>query len=427
MIDAETEARIRRAVDDNFDDQLAFIAELVRQPSTRGNEAGAQDLMARTLRDRGYAVDQWPLRVDELKHMPGFSPVDIDYEAADATTVVGVQRSAGTGRSLIFNGHVDVVPVGPLDMWDSPPFEPRVADGWMYGRGACDMKSGMGAAIFAVEAIKRAGFRPAGDVQIHSVIEEECTGNGALACVQRGYRADAVLVAEPTGLRTQRTQIGVIWFQLKLRGRPVHVSVATTGSNAIVASTGIIEALKKLEGKWNARKADDPYFKDVAQPINFNVGKIAGGDWASSVPAWCTLDCRISILPGQDLRAAQREIEDVVRDAARNDPFLSNSPPEIVWNGFEAEPFTQEPDTPAELTLARVHKQVTGKDIAPRLSTATTDARFYGLYSRLPTLVYGPSGENSHGFNERVNIESVREAAKTMALFVADWCGLEPI
>ena len=134
------------------------------------------------------------------------------------------------------NGHIDVVPEGPLEMWDTPPFEPRIDNGWMYGRGVGDMKAGLAANLFALDAIRSAGFAPAADVFFQSVVEEECTGNGALACLQRGYKADAALISEPSDETLTSSQLGVIWFQVQLRGIPVHVERADTGSNAITVS-----------------------------------------------------------------------------------------------------------------------------------------------------------------------------------------------
>ena len=120
----------------------------------------------------------------------------------DAWNVVGAHRpKTPKGKSLILNGHIDVVPTGPLDMWSSPPFEPRISGGWMYGRGAGDMKAGLAANLAALDALARLGLKPAGDVYVQSVVEEECTGNGALACLQRGYRADAAIIPEPSGDR----------------------------------------------------------------------------------------------------------------------------------------------------------------------------------------------------------------------------------
>ena len=173
------QTQIQESVDQLFDQQVEFLAELVKVPSVRGHEAPVQDLIAATLRGFGYDVDQWRLNVDEMKHHPGFSPVM--YTTYDhAYNVVGTHRPpTTTGRSLILQGHVDVVPTGPWEKWDSPPFTPTIVDGWMFGRGAGDMKNGISTNLFAIEAIKRAGYQPAATIYQQSVVEEECTGNGA--------------------------------------------------------------------------------------------------------------------------------------------------------------------------------------------------------------------------------------------------------
>jgi acetylornithine deacetylase len=192
--------------------------------------------------------------------------------------VVGTYRPpTNAGKSLILQGHCDVVPPGPLDMWETPPFSPVIKDGWMYGRGACDMKSGTIGALYALDAIKAAGLRPTGRIHFQSVIEEESTGVGALSTLQRGYRADACFIPEPTGGKMVRSQVGVIWFRLKVRGHPVHVFEAGSGSNAITAAYHLISGLQKLEAEWNERAKSDRHFEALTHPINFNPGIIRGG------------------------------------------------------------------------------------------------------------------------------------------------------
>src|SRR5690606_33756200 len=160
-LDPATRQRILEAVDAGFEAQLAFTADMVRHDSTRGNEAAMQEFMARALGGRGLDVDHWKIEVADIEGLPGFSPVvDVDY--AQAFNVVGTHRpKVGKGRSRIVNGHIDVVPPCDATRWTPPPFEPRIADGRMYGRGAGDMKSGLAAAIFAFDAIRAAGFSPA--------------------------------------------------------------------------------------------------------------------------------------------------------------------------------------------------------------------------------------------------------------------------
>jgi acetylornithine deacetylase len=416
-------AALLAAVDEGFAAQLALTADLVRFPSTRGAEAQAQAHMADQMRRRGLEVDHFRIELDRIRGLPGFSPAHVSYD--NAYNVVGTKRAAETrGRSLILNGHIDVVPTGPLDMWTTPPFQPRVADGWMFGRGAGDMKAGLAACLAALDAISRAGFAPAADVIVQSVVEEECTGNGALACLERGYRAEAVVIPEPMNDKLLRAQVGVIWFQVKVRGVPVHVAEAGSGVNAIESAYRLMTALHELEDAWNARRGEYPSHADLAHPINLNIGRIEGGDWASSVPAWCTIDVRVAIFPGQSIAQAKREIEQTVLAAARRDPFLHNNPPQIVYNGFEAEGYVLVNAEAQIAVLGAAHARVFGSQLEIVASTATTDARFFGLYGDMPALVYGPRSEFIHGFDERVDLESLRKVTKTMVLFIAEWCGL---
>ena len=380
-------AALIAAVDEGFVAQLALTAELVRFPSTRGAEKEAQAFIADEMRRRGLEVDHFRIDLDRIRGLPGFSPAHVSYD--EAWNAVGTLRAKETlGRSLILNGHVDVVPTGPLDMWATPPFEPRVADGWMYGRGAGDMKSGLVACLAALDAVRRAGFAPAADVIVQSVVEEECTGNGALACLDRGYRADAVLIPEPMNEALLNAQVGVIWFQVTVRGAPAHVAYAAEGASAIEAAFRLMTALHELEASWNARRADYPSHANLPHPINLNVGRIEGGDWASSVPAWCVFDVRVAIFPGQPIAEAKREIEAAIRAASQRDPFLRTNPPKIVYNGFEAEGYVLEnAEAPVE-ALASAHRRVFGVGLETIASTATTDARFFGLYGDMPALVY---------------------------------------
>lgn len=420
---------ILSAVEANFDKQTDFLSELVSHPSTRGQEQSAQACMADALSDRGYEVDRWQIHVEDIRHLPGFSPVIGTYD--DAVNVVGSHKSlTSKGRSLILNGHIDVVPTGPLDMWDTPPFSPRIEGDWLYGRGAGDMKAGLVANLFALDALRSAGFAPAADVFFQSVVEEECTGNGALACLQRGYKADAVLIPEPFDETLVKAQTGVIWFQVHLQGLPTHVAYAGDGANAIEAAVPLINALHTLEKRWNAPEHRHHAFAHHDHALNLNVGKIVGGDWASSVPAWCVFDVRMGVFPGQDIKAARADIEATLLQAAEENSFLRHNIPKVVYHGFMAEGYAlsddkSEPASRAIKALGAAHKAVNEKDLEQMAITCTTDTRFFGLYADTPALVYGPHAEAIHGFNERVSLESIKRVTKATALFIADWCRLE--
>lgn len=425
-LDETLAAKILQAVDDGFDDQKAFTQKLIRYPSVRGQEHTAQDFIHKALSERGYAMDRWAIDEAAIKDHPGFSPVTVSYE--NAINVVGTHRPrVETGRSLILNGHIDVVPTGPESMWTRPPFEPWIDGDWMYGRGSADMKAGLVANISALDALRSLGFQPASTTYIQSVTEEECTGNGALSALLRGYRADAAIIPEPEDDKLVRANTGVIWCRVHLRGRPVHTRVAGSGFSAIDGAYTLMAALRELAEQWNAEKDRHPYFDDVDHPINVVFGKIEGGDWASMVPAWCWFDVRIAIYPGVHAKDAAREIEACLRAAAQNDPVLANNPPQVEYTGFFAEGYVLEEGSDAEHTLAKAHLRSYGSKLESFVTPGYLDGRVFVLYDDCPCLVYGPYSENIHGIDERVSLSSLKRVTGSIALFIAHWCGLEEI
>ncbi|WP_198381033.1 ArgE/DapE family deacylase [Roseomonas sp. KE2513] len=425
MPDPALLARLRSAVDHNFEAQTAFLTELVRFPSLRGREAPLQDWFARTMAARGYAVDRFTLADVPLASHEKAAPM-VDVDPAASVQVVATSRAPNPGgRSLILQGHIDVVPEGPAEMWTHPPYAGVVRDGWLYGRGANDMKAGVSAIVFAMDAIRDAGLRPAGDVHLQTVTEEESTGNGALATLLRGYRADACLIPEPTGGTITRAHTGTLWFRLRVRGVPVHVAVADAGTNAILSAMHLIRALQDHTVALNRAAERDPSFGAVRNPIKFNPGVIRGGDWASSTPSWCEVDCRIGLTPSMEVSEVMAGVERCVAEARAGDAFLANNPPEITWHGFQADGYVLAPGSEAERVLATAHEAAFGAPMEERLSTAVNDTRYYGRYYAMPALCYGPGGEGNHGFDERTNLDLLRKATLSIAGFIADWCGVE--
>jgi acetylornithine deacetylase len=418
--------RILRSVDDGFAEQIRHSQELIRFPSLRGEEHAVQDHVFRTWRDRGYAMERFLMDRAAIERHPGGAPFSPEH--SEAPIVVGIHRPREEkGRSLILQSHVDVVPTGPADMWTHPPFEPAIEGDWLYGRGGADMKVGHAAMTAAMDALRRIGLQPAATVYLQSVVEEESTGNGALMTHLRGYRADACLIPEPEEEMLVRANTGVLWFQVEVRGIPVHVREMGAGANAIDATQRVIANLRELEERWNEAKAGREHFADQAHPINLNIGTIEGGDWGSSVPAWCRIQCRIALYPGVSAKEAAQEIEAHVASFARADRFLANNPPRITWNGFFAEGFVLEPGSEAEAALGRAHEAATGEALKSFTTLGYIDSRVYALYDRIPALCYGPKTQNIHGFDERASIASIKRITGAMALFVAEWCGVEAL
>lgn len=311
------EQQIIDKIDELSSKMIDFARRLIAQPSTLGNEAPVLKLAEEELTKLSLDVVRVPVDVETLVNHPGWAPVPWDYEGR-YNLVATRPADASGGQSALFNGHLDVVSPEPISLWDRDPFDPQVEGGWLYGRGSGDMKSGVAAMTYALHAIEKAGFGLMGPVTIEAVIEEECGGNGALACLAAGYDAEAILIPEPFGPAILTAQIGVIWFKISLSGVPRHVFEAQAGVNAIEKCIPIISALRDLEAEMNAEV--HPAYASVEHPINLNIGIIKGGDWPSTVPAGAEFHGRLSFFPGQTYEKTQERIVETVGQAAQKDP-----------------------------------------------------------------------------------------------------------
>ena len=198
-------------------EQIEFLQQMIRIPSVTGNEGPIQEFMAKTLTEMGLAVDSFVPSLEELQKHPAYVAPAQPYEGRP--DVVGTLKGAGGGRSLLFNGHIDVIPEGSLDNWQHDPWSADIADGKMYGRGTSDMKSGAAAMTMAIRAIQACGIRLKGDLIVEYVMDEELTGNGTLACVMKGYKADAGICCETSSMCVQPGSIGRIWFTINVKGK----------------------------------------------------------------------------------------------------------------------------------------------------------------------------------------------------------------
>jgi acetylornithine deacetylase len=422
--DPALETEIFAAADAAQDGLQKLLADLVRFPTLNGNEAAAQDFMEQTFRDLGLATERFEVRDADLRTLPGYSPAVGHWPLHDNVVATHKPREAA-GRSLILNGHIDVVPVGAEELWSRPPFDPVIRGGRMYGRGSGDMKAGIAAYVTAFRALRTLGLQPAAPVFLQSVVEEECTGNGALACLHRGYTADAAVIPEPFDHSILSAQVGVMWLSVEVFGRPAHVLNAARGLNAIEAAFALWNGLKALESEWNEPRNRHGAFAHLEHPIRFNLGRIVGGEWASSVPTRCLMELRCGFYPGVTAAAARAAIEARLAQTAAQDMRLSGIVHRIRYAGFQAEGFVADAADPLFSSLADAHTRVMGS--APELfaSSATTDARVFNLYGRIPATCYGPEAANIHGIDESVSLESVRRTTRVLALFIARWCGLE--
>jgi len=418
-----SERRVIERVKRNWEQEVEFLRGMVRRPSMLGNEALVQRFVAQELEGMGLGTDVWEINHAEIARLPGYSPVEWSF--AERPNVAATWKSSSaSGRSLILNGHVDVVPATPEHHWTHDPWGGEISDGLMYGRGAADMKSGVAAMIYAVRALREAGVQLTGDVTLETVIEEECTGNGALAARARGYTADAAIIPEPLGQTALEAQVGVMWARVTVRGRGAHAERASESVNAILKAYPLIQAVKELEEKVNDPSVRHPLFKDNAHPLNYNVGVVRGGDWTSSVPEECTFEVRISCYPDESLEEVEIRFKEHLLSAAKSDEWLSENPPEISFYAFRAEGCTVDRNEPIFVSLQEHHRSVTGKVLEFFSFTGTTDIRFFNLYHGIPATCYGPIGANLHAPDEWVELTSVKEVTKVLSLAMMEWCGV---
>ena len=399
-----------------------FLARLVDKPTLLGGEEAGQAVVREALREVGLEPVDVPMDPEALHAHPLASP--FDWDVSRKRNVVATWDPGGDddGRSLILNGHVDVVSPEPRAQWARDPFVAHVEDDWLYGRGAADMKCGIAAMLGAVKGLRELGLRPHAPVHLQSVVEEECTGNGSLQTVLAGYTADAAVIIEPFGGAITTSQVGVLWFHVRMKGLSGHAAERGHAVNAIESSLKMIQALRVLETELN--DASPAPYDQYPHPIGLNVGTISGGDWPSTVPGECTIGFRIGLYPDMAVRDLQDRLEAIVAEAAVDDPSMFGYPPEVVYNGFRAPGYEIAHDHPLVGALSGAYARHHGAPPALVATTGTTDARIFGLAAGIPSVCFGPYAEQAHGVGERVYLPSVVSTAQVLGLFVRDWCGL---
>ena len=422
-IDPGARRAILEAADSLQDQAVTLLSALVRHRSVLGAEQSCLAAMEDVYRELGLEPSRVPVSMDALGAHPGFSPPLIDYAGRDP--VIALHRPGERkGRSLMLQGHVDVVPEGAPDLWTTPPFEPAIRGGRLYGRGAADMKAGVVAYVTAFRALQIAGLQPAAEVQMAAVIEEECTGNGALAVMQALPAPDACLIPEPgPGYPALYTaEVGVVWTWVTVTGRPAHVREMQAGVNAIEAAAAIAARFKPYQSEMNRAERRHPAFAADNHPINVNLGTIEGGEWNSSVPTRARIGLRVGVMPGYSCRQVAEDIRRIVAEAAADLPGAQAS---VEFRGFMADGCVFPPEQPISRLVSTCHREISGDDLRHYAAPGLTDARFYALYQGTQATCYGPDSENIHGIDESVGLDSLHQVTRTLTLVIAEWCGIE--
>jgi len=409
------EDRLREAVAARLPEAVSLLERLVRIPSLSGQERQALDCLAGALEGGPWAVEQRPIPPG-IRDDPDYAGRELGLDYAGRHNLAAVLQGGEGGRSALIQTHLDVVPAGD---W-AEAFAPRIEDGILYGRGACDCKGQVATLWLALAALRDAGVRLRGRLTAQFVVEEEIGGNGALAEVLRGDRADAAVVLEPTSLRVHPACRGALWFRLTVRGLSVHMGRKQEGVSALEKALKVLAALNEYEERLVEESRGQPLFARYAHPVQVNVGMVRAGDWPSMVPGECVVEGGVGFLPGKTLRQVEDELRGLI--AACHDDWLAEHAC-FQFPRLRNDAYAIDPGHPAVRALADacaasgIHPDVCGWNVS-------CDARLYALRGGMPAVVFGPGDvAHAHSAREQIAIQDMARAAEALARFAIRWCG----
>ncbi len=420
------DALVERAVAAVSAERIATdLAALVAVRSVTGDETDAADAVAALLRAGGPAVDveRWDVDAAAFAADPGHPGSEVPRTTLPL--VAGAVRTGRPGPRLILSGHTDVVPPGDLATWSGPPFAPVVEGGRLRGRGACDMKGGVIAAVEALRAVASLagpdGSLPvalSGEAAFVGVPSEEDGGAGTLAAIRAGWTGDAAIVTEPTRLGIVTASAGAITFRLTVRGRAAHASTRLEGVSALEKLEVLHAALRADEDRRNGAEAD-PRMRALGMPYPTIIGKVAGGDWASSVPDLVVAEGRYGVRLGQDCAGAFAELVDVVAQACATDDWLRDHPAIVENVGGLFDSVEQPVDLPLAAGLSAAASEVTGEAPAIVAAPYGSDMRLWVRDGATPCVLYGPGDvRDAHAADESVALDEVERCARTLAAWL---------
>jgi acetylornithine deacetylase len=393
------------------DTTVDFLKDLIRIPSTRGNEGPAAHLAHERILP--YVDESCLVEIDDsIMDDPDYDFPLPNFTYQDTPQVEAVIHGEGTGKNIVFNAHLDVVPPseGQVDAYN-----PIEENGKLYGRGAIDDKGGI-ATLFAVAMmLKENGIKPKGDIIFHFVVEEENGGNGTLAMVRRGVEADAAVVLEPSDLAIFPSVRGAVWFELAVFGRATHSGNIAGRISAVDKAYQAIEILRKYHDRLLEESRGLPLFDQYPDPMPLTIGQINGGNWPSSVPSQTVLKGLIGFLPNKNRHEVQAELRQALQ--IEGDEWLRENF-EISFNLLNNDGNMLPVDHPLVTTLrdAALKNNLPGKIDA---MVAACDAWQYANTLNIPTVVFGPGSlALCHAADEHILIDDMMKAASVLADFI---------
>lgn len=393
------------------------LRSLIRIPSITGSEEAVQHAVAGLLEEIGLAVER-------IEPDPAVVAADPDWPGSEMPRtslpiVVGRVGRPGA-RRLLLVGHVDVVPPGDRSTWTVDPWAGEVRNGRLYGRGACDMKGGVVSIVAALRSLVASGAsdRLDGEVVAVSVPSEEDGGQGMLAAIRAGCTGDLAVITEPTGLEVVIAHAGAITFRLVVAGRAAHASVRREGVSALDNLYTLIRALEADEAARNAAETD-PLMTALGLPYPTIIGKVEGGEWASTVLDRVIVEGRYGVRLGQTWRDAETDLRACISAACAADPFLRDHPVELEITGGRFSSSRVPADHPLPVSLSAAVEATLGHRPAMLGEPYGADMRLLVNEGRTPTVIFGPGDVRfAHSADEHVPLAEVADCARALAAWV---------
>jgi len=392
------------------------LERLVRIPSITGSEEAVQDEVERLFREIGLETSRIEVDPVAFERDPDFPGAEMPR--THLPIVVGRLGRRG-GRRLLLVGHVDVVPPGDLGTWTVDPWGAEVREGRLYGRGACDMKGGMASILAAMRALvaARAADRFDGEVVALSVPSEEDGGQGMLAAIREGWTGDVAVITEPTSLDVVVAHAGAITFRLTVPGKAAHASVRREGVSAL---DNLYTLLRALEADETARNAAEthPLMTPLGLPYPTIIGKVNGGEWASTVLDQVVVEGRYGVKLGQTWRDAEADLRRCIDAACAADPFLREHPVGLELTGGKFSSGQIPMDHSLPRSLADATERRLGRRPALLGEPYGADMRLLVNEGHTPTVIFGPGSVTvAHSADEFVPLREVVDCAGVLA----DW------
>ena len=411
---------IDSTVNNMRDEIISFIQALVQSPSLANDEESVQKIIQSKLESLGLETKKVIVQFESIKNHPAFC--DDGFSPDSRVNVIGQWKNGDAGKSLILNGHVDVVPTGPKTLWNESPWSGSVRDNRIYGRGSCDMKAGLASGIFAIQVLQAIGFKPKGNVMVQSVVGEESGGCGTLTNIVKGYSGDAAVILEPTSLKVCPIQSGALTFRLKIPGQATHAAMRWDGISAIEKYNLIHQSIIKLE-KERHQSFNVKYYKLSNRVAPINIGTIKGGEWHSTVPESVMVEGRFGVFPGESALDAKNAFENHLKKVANSDVWLKENPPILEWFEGQFESGQTNVNHSIIRALKHAYKNVNNNSAILEGVTYGSDLRLFTNHADIPAVLFGPGDVRlAHSANEYIEIEEVLTCVKIITNLIIKWC-----